>query len=282
MAGLFDGYPIAPDVHDEMFTQDGGDIRAAYAHLASQLGDVGREEIRQRAEHLSNSYRDQGVTFDIGGEERPFPLDIVPRVIDGAAWSQVESGVAQRVNALEAFLDDVYGAGQVFADGVMPKRVVASSSHFHRVASGIGALNGVRIHVSGIDLIRDGEGAFRVLEDNVRIPSGVSYVLTNRRAMSSVMPEVVGTHRIRPVTSYPQRLLAALRASAPSGVADPTVVVLTPGPYNSAYFEHALLARLMGCWLVEGRDLVGESGRAGDDPDHPRAAPGARDLPPGG
>lgn len=277
-AGFFDGYNVPEHIHDEMFRStgelgvpdlpdgvtsagEGVPIRTAYAHLHRQLQQISEEDVRQRADYLSSSYQDQGVTFDIGGEERPFPLDIVPRIIEARTWAHVEEGVAQRVKALEAFLDDIYGPGQVFADGVLPKHVISSSSHFHRVAFGISPLNGVRIHVSGIDLIRDAEGNFRVLEDNVRIPSGVSYVLTNRRAMSSVLPEIVGTHRIRPVAAYPQRLLAALRAAAPSGVADPTVVVLTPGPYNSAYFEHALLARLMGCWLVEGRDLVSQAGR---------------------
>lgn len=271
-SGLFEGYSVPSHLHDEMVESStsselasgggGSDgIRAAYAHLHRQLSQVSDDDVRGRADYLSSSYQDQGVTFDVGGEERPFPLDIVPRIIEAQTWAHVEKGVAQRVNALEKFLDDVYGAGEVFTDGVLPKHVVSSSSHYHRVAYGVEATNGVRIHVSGIDLIRDGEGNFRVLEDNVRIPSGVSYVLTNRRAMSSVLPDIVGTHRIRPVAAYPQRLLASLRASAPSGIADPTVVVLTPGPYNSAYFEHALLARLMGCWLVEGRDLVSQAGR---------------------
>ncbi|HPV79857.1 MAG TPA: circularly permuted type 2 ATP-grasp protein, partial [Dermatophilaceae bacterium] len=173
----------------------------------------------------------------------------------------VEVGLTQRVRALERFLDDVYGPGDLFNDEVMPRTVVTSSPHFHRVVAGLTPANGVRVHVSGIDLVRDGDGRFRVLEDNVRIPSGVSYVMTNRRALTSALPEVFADHRIRPVRSYPARLLAALRASAPSGVSDPTVVVLTPGVYNSAYFEHALLARMMGCRLVEGRDLVCQAGR---------------------
>jgi uncharacterized circularly permuted ATP-grasp superfamily protein len=265
MADMFDGYPLAEHMHDEMFAaiENGDDpaIRTAYRNLSTAFRDVSAEDLRSRSDYLSSNYSDQGVTFDIGGEERPFPLDIVPRIIDAHAWSRVEAGVAQRVTALERLLDDVYGAGEVFADGIVPRHVVTSSSHFHRAAAGITPLNGVRIHVSGIDLIRDGNGDFRVLEDNVRIPSGVSYVLTNRRAMTQTLPEVVSTHRLRPVAAYPQKLLAALKAAGPSGVADPTVVVLTPGPYNSAYFEHSLLARLMGCRLVEGRDLVAQAGR---------------------
>jgi uncharacterized circularly permuted ATP-grasp superfamily protein len=264
MSGLFEDYPLAPDKHDEMFAWAADPeeaVRPAYQHLATAVEEVGSEDLQSRSDYLSTNYRDQGVTFDIGGEERPFPLDIMPRIIDAESWAHVEAGVAQRVQALERLLDDIYGAGEIFADNVLPRHVVTSSSHYHRAAFGMTPLNGVRIHVSGIDLIRDGDGDFRVLEDNVRIPSGVSYVLTNRRALSQTLPEVVSTHRIRPVAAYPQRLLAALRAAAPSGVSDPTVVVLTPGPYNSAYFEHSLLARMMGCQLVEGRDLVAQAGR---------------------
>ena len=262
MAGvteLFSEYPVLESTYDEMFASDG--VRSGYAGVLRQMSGLRPDELLGRADFLSSTYLDQGVTFDIGGEERPFPLDIVPRLIDSEVWRTVEAGVAQRVQVLERFLDDVYGAGEVFTDGVMPRSVVTSSPHFHRVVAGITPTNGVRVHVSGIDLVRDADGGFRVLEDNARIPSGVSYVLTNRRAMSAALPEVFAQHRIRPVDRYPQRLLHALRASAPSGVADPTVVVLTPGPYNSAYFEHALLARMMGCRLVEGRDLVCQAGR---------------------
>lgn len=166
----------------------------------------------------------------------------------------VARGVVQRVRALEAFLADVYGTQEVLRDGVVPRRVVVSSSAHCRPAYGVTPPNGVRIHVSGIDLVRDEAGEFRVLEDNVRTPSGVSNVVENRRAMARVFPELLATHRVRPVDAYPTRLLHALRAAAPAGIDDPTVVVLTPGGYNSAYFEHSLLARLMGVELVEGRD----------------------------
>ncbi|WBC23551.1 circularly permuted type 2 ATP-grasp protein [Solwaraspora sp. WMMA2080] len=157
---------------------------------------------------------------------------------------------------MEAFLADIHGPARVLADGVVPRRLVVTSAHFHREAAGIMPHNGVRIHVAGVDLIRDEQGTFRVLEDNVRVPSGVSYVMENRRAMANVLPEVFASTRIQPVESYPAQLLRALRAAAPAGVVDPTVVVLTPGVHNSAYFEHALLAREMGVELVEGRDLV--------------------------
>src|SRR5690242_17388499 len=254
MADLFDGYPLGQQ-WDEMF---GGpaEPRPAYSGLYAAVQPIDGEELAARADLLSQTYRDAGVTFAHAGEEQPFPLDIVPRVIGAEEWAVIERGVAQRVLALEAFLADVYGPGQVFADRIVPRSVVTTSAHFHRQAHGLVPPNGVRVHVSGIDLVRDEAGDFRVLEDNLRSPSGVSYVITNRAAMSQVLPELFADHRIEPVADYPSRLLAALKASAPSSVADPTVVVLTPGVYNSAYFEHALLARQMGVELVEGRDLV--------------------------
>lgn len=254
MADLFDGYLLGQQ-WDEMFGAVGSP-RPPYAGLFASLQPIDGEELAARADLLSQTYRDAGVTFAHAGEEQPFPLDIVPRVIGADEWDVIERGVAQRVLALEAFLDDVYGAGQVFADRVVPRSVVTTSAHFHRQAHGLVPPNGVRVHVSGIDLVRDEAGDFRVLEDNLRSPSGVSYVITNRAAMSQVLPELFADHRIQPVDDYPTRLLAALKASAPSNVADPTIVVLTPGVYNSAYFEHALLARQMGVELVEGRDLV--------------------------
>jgi uncharacterized circularly permuted ATP-grasp superfamily protein len=257
---MFQGYGRAAGaVNDEMY--DGDRLRDAYVGLRDALGEMSDSDLRGRAEALQTRYLDQGVTFDIGGEERAFPLDILPRVIEAEAWSVVERGVQQRVRALELFLADVYAAGTVFADGVIPRRVIVTSSHFHREVAGLEPSNGVRVHVSGIDLVRDSGGEFRVLEDNVRVPSGVSYVMTNRRAIATAMPETFADHRIRPVDDYPRRLLAALRAAAPAGVTDPTVVVLTPGVHNGAYFEHALLARTMGVELVEGRDLVARRGR---------------------
>ena len=189
----------------------------------------------------------------------------MPRVISAHEWDVIESGVIQRVTALEALLDDIYSREgdipRAVHQGILPWQLIASSSHYHRAVMGIRPVNGVRIQVAGVDLIRDEHGTFRVLEDNVRVPSGVSYVIANRRAMANVFPEAFATMRIRPVHDYPRMLLSALRASAPDGAHDPTVVVLTPGVYNSAYFEHALLARMMGVELVEGRDLVCTGGQ---------------------
>ena len=256
MADLFEGYPSGVAWDEMMGASDSSrSVRAPYQHVHQTMGTLDADELRLRADALARGYLNQGVTFDIGGEERPFPLDSVPRVLDGAEWDHLAPGIAQRVRALEALLADVYGPQRVIADGVLPRRLILSSAHFHRAAVGIEPANGVRVHVAGIDVIRDDTEGWRVLEDNVRVPSGVSYVLSNRRAMAQSFPEMFARMRIRPVADYPRRLLAALSAAAPPGVDDPVVVVLTPGAFNSAYFEHSLLARLMGVELVEGRDL---------------------------
>jgi uncharacterized circularly permuted ATP-grasp superfamily protein len=260
---LFDGYAVGV-AWDEMLTSSGRP-RTPYKAVHHTLELMTSAGMKERADSLARTYLDQGVTFDHSGEEQPFPLDVVPRVISAHEWDVIESGVVQRVGALEAFLDDVYSReGEIpraVREGVIPWRLIASSHHYHRAVMGIRPANGVRVHVAGVDLVRDEQGTFRVLEDNVRVPSGVSYVIANRRAMANVFPEAFATMRIRPVRNYPRLLLDALRAAAPDGTSDPTVVVLTPGVFNSAYFEHALLARMMGVELVEGRDLVCSGGQ---------------------
>lgn len=275
MGDLFDGYgsTLAPrktasgiPAFDEMFgvpasPGEAAPSREAYRELYQALAQMTQEELRGRTESLASSYLAQGVTFDFAGEERPFPLDAVPRVIAYDEWSRIEAGVKQRVRALEAFLDDAYGNQHCVRDGILPAGLISSSQYFYRQAAGIRSANGVRIQVSGIDLIRDEHGEMRVLEDNVRVPSGVSYVISNRRVMAQTLPELFVSMRVRPVGDYPNKLLAALRASAPPGIDDPNIVVLTPGVYNSAYFEHTLLARLMGVELVEGRDLLSVGGK---------------------
>ena len=238
-----------------------GQPRAPYMAVYREIEQMSAEDLRQRAEALASNYLAQGVTFDHAGEERPFPLDIVPRVVSSADWDIIEPGVAQRVRVVEAFLDDVYGRQRCVTEGVVPRRLITSSQHFHRAAAGIRPPGGVRVHVSGIDIVRDQHGIHRVLEDNVRVPSGVSYVLSNRRAMSQMYSELFATMGIRPVLEYSQRLRKALAKVAPEGVEEPTIVVLTPGVYNSAYYEHSLLARTMGVELVEGRDLEVVGGR---------------------
>ena len=254
---LFGGYDDAPSfgrAFDEMFADD-GTVRTPYKRIFGALSSADESDLAARVDALGAAFIDQGITFSLEGRERPFPLDLVPRVIAAAEWNRLEKGIKQRVQALEMFLDDIYSEQEILRDGVVPKRLVTSCAHFHRQAAGIRPPNGVRIHVAGIDLIRDAEGTFRVLEDNLRSPSGVSYVMENRRTMAQVFPDLFQRHRVRAVADYSSHLLRALRRSAASNEADPTVVVLTPGMANSAYFEHSLLARQMGVELVEGRDL---------------------------
>ena len=256
---IFGGYNRSDDVYslafDEMFDSH-GNVRGPYKGIYAELAPSDASDLKARAEALARAFIDQGITFSLSGQERPFPLDLVPRVISAAEWNRLERGITQRVNALERYLDDIYGDQEILRDGVIPRRLITSCEHFHRQAVGIVPPNGVRIHVAGIDLIRDDRGDFRVLEDNLRSPSGVSYVMENRRTMARVFPNLFATHRVRAVDDYSLHLLRALRNSAATNEADPTVVVLTPGVYNSAYFEHSLLARQMGVELVEGRDLV--------------------------
>jgi uncharacterized circularly permuted ATP-grasp superfamily protein len=254
---IFDGYNHAggyANAFDEMFDSR-GNVRAPYRGIYAELAPSDASELEARAEALGRAFVDQGITFSLSGQERPFPLDLIPRVISAAEWTRLERGITQRVKALEMYLDDIYGEQEILRDGVIPRRLVTSCQHYYRQAAGIIPPNGVRIHVAGIDLIRDQRGNFRVLEDNLRSPSGVSYVMENRRTMARVFPNLFATHRVRAVDDYAAHLLRALRKSAATNEADPTVVVLTPGVANSAYFEHSLLARQMGVELVEGRDL---------------------------
>jgi uncharacterized circularly permuted ATP-grasp superfamily protein len=252
VADVFDGYRLA-EAWDEMFAAP-GKPRPPYAQVLNVLQPMDPAELRFRADQLARVFTDRGVTYDFAGEERPFPLDLIPRVIDAVEWEHISNGVRQRVRALEAFLADVYGAGRAFDDGVLPWRLIYTSPRFRREVADFAPPNGVRIHVAGIDLIRDEDGRFRVLEDNVRVPSGVSYVIENRLAMTRTFPALFAEQSVHEVEEYPTRLLAALRAAASKD--DPVVVVLTPGVHNAAYFEHTLLARLMGVELVEGRDLI--------------------------
>ncbi|GAC1313904.1 MAG: circularly permuted type 2 ATP-grasp protein [Acidimicrobiales bacterium] len=254
MGDLFE-YDDPLTAWDEML-ESPGQPRAPYEALYDALLTLSADDLVDRGRRRDRSFRDQGITFSLSGEERPFPLDLIPRVIDATQWHMIERGVIQRVRALEAFLADVYGAGRILEDRVVPRRLVTSSTNFQRAAGGIEPANGVRVQVAGIDLIRGDGGKLYVLEDNLRTPSGISYVIENRRAMTQVLPELFASHVIRPVAGYPARLFEALRAAAPAGVGNPTVVVLTPGRYNSAYFEHSFLARQMGVELVEGRDLL--------------------------
>jgi uncharacterized circularly permuted ATP-grasp superfamily protein len=207
----------------------------------------------------------QGVTFSVykdqQGTEKIFPFCLVPRLISGGEWLELEAGLKQRLLALSHFLDDVYGEQRIMKEGVVPPELVLGARAYLPMLKGIKPPKGVRIHVSGIDLVRDPAGTFRVLEDNLRTPSGVSYVLENRLVMKRLMPRAMDVSRVQPVADYPARLAATLRAVSPMNPEDSTVVVLTPGAFNSAYFEHSFLARTMGLELVEAPDLYVDDDR---------------------
>lgn len=244
---------------DELLT--GGLPRPSVQRMWESLAKIGPQGLLQRGVQRDSYLAMQGITFTLSGQERPLPIDLIPRVIESAEWRLIEAGLRQRIRALEEFLDDIYGAQQILDENVVPRALVTSSEHFHRAAHGFSPPNGVRVHVAGIDIVRDDHGVLRVLEDNLRCPSGVSYVMENRRTLAHVVPEIFNEYSIRSVQEYPEQLLRSLLATAPEGVRDPTVVVLTPGVHNSAHFEHAFLARRMGVELVEGRDLFCKGNR---------------------
>lgn len=232
-----------------------------YAALMERIEQFSPVELEDRVRLCESIFRRQGITFALydsdEGVERTWPLDLVPRVIPGSEWRHVEAGLAQRVRALNMFLDDLYvGEQAAINDEVVPRWLIESSEGYMPEVHGVEVPPGSRCTISGIDLVRDDEGVYRVLEDNLRVPSGVSYVMENRVAMTRVLPVAFSRYRVRPVGHYGASLLTALRHAAPSGISDPTIVVLTPGVFNSAYFEHAFLARQLGVELVEGRDLV--------------------------
>ena len=258
-APLFEGYDDE-GFYDEVVDGE-GHIRPEYRRLVELIEELGPDELARREALRDTSFRTKGITFTVYGDEegveRTFPMDLLPRLITASEWSEVERGLAQRVQALNRFLDDLYvGEQAAVRDGIVPRRLVVSSDGFRRGAFGVRVPTGARCVVAGIDLIRDGQGTWRVLEDNVRNPSGVSYVLENRGVMTRVFPRLFGAHGVRSVEGYGASLLAALQALAPAPGGNPGVVVLTPGAFNSAYFEHAFAARQMGAELVEGRDLV--------------------------
>jgi uncharacterized circularly permuted ATP-grasp superfamily protein len=254
-------YAPQPGFFDEVFEAPDAP-RPAAAALAGSLRRLGRERLRSAGERRDAIFVQQGITFDASGpdggptRDRPFPLDLVPRILPADEWTVIKRGLAQRVRALNSFVEDVYHGQEIIRERIVPWQLVLTRSHFARQAHGIRPPGGVWCHVSGCDLVRDADGRWKVLEDNVRTPSGISYVLENRIAMSRLLPELFAGYDVRPVSHYPSLLLDALKAAAPSGGENPVVVVWTPGSANSAYFEHAFLARQMGVELVEASDLV--------------------------
>ena len=258
---MFAGYALN-GVYDEMFA-GAGEPREHYRAVAGRLSTFDPAEFDRRRRMADVSFQNQGITFTVYSEsanvERIFPFDLVPRIIPADEWETIERGLAQRITALNHFCRDVYHEQQILKEGIVPAPLVYGAKFFRREMIGVKVPKNVYIHICGTDLIRDANGEYLVLEDNGRSPSGVSYVLENRAVMKRVFPTLFASYRVRAIEDYPYNLLRTLRSCAPRHVDDPTVVVLTPGVYNSAYFEHSFLARQMGVELVEGQDLIVEN-----------------------
>ncbi len=257
--GLLRGYTPLEGTYDEAVAHD-GTIRPEVRAIVEALDRLPRAEFQRRRRLAEETLLRHGVTFSVysgsdDGVERVFPFDLSPRILTAAEWAETERGLEQRIRALNLFLDDLYGDQRVLREGIVPRELVHASTGFLPEVMGIRPRGGVRIQIAGIDLIRDADGTFLVLEDNVRTPSGVSYVLENRAVMKRVFPRIFEEAHPRGVDDYPLRLKHALAELAPGTEGPPRTVILTPGPFNSAYFEHSFLARRMGCELVEGQDL---------------------------
>jgi uncharacterized circularly permuted ATP-grasp superfamily protein len=263
MGDFFSDYQVG-DFFDEMFAAP-GEVRPHYSKLFGRFKEMEREEFERKRALAASTFLTQGVTFtvynDDQGTERIFPFDLLPRIIPADEWDLVERGLVQRITALNLFLHDIYHAQNILRDGVIPKQIVWEAAHFRPEFMHFDVPRNIYIHICGTDLIRDKDGAYLVLEDNARCPSGVSYVIENRQTMKRTFPSLLGQYRVRPVEDYSQELLNVLRHIAPGGKTEPTVALLTPGVYNSAYFEHSFLARSMGIEIVEGRDLVAQGGK---------------------
>jgi uncharacterized circularly permuted ATP-grasp superfamily protein len=244
--------------YDEMRTPDGA-VRSHYRAFTDWLDRTPPDRIAQKRDEAERAFHRVGITFAVYGEgestERLIPFDLVPRIIPANEWDMLDAGLKQRVRALNLFLHDVYHDQAILKEGIVPAERVLSNGQYRREMIGMKVPGGIYAHIAGVDLVRAGEGEYFVLEDNLRVPSGVSYMLENRRMMMRLFPELFATRSIRPIQHYPDLLLENLRAVAPEGVEQPTVAVLTPGAHNSAYFEHAFLAQQMGVELVEGIDL---------------------------
>jgi uncharacterized circularly permuted ATP-grasp superfamily protein len=258
LESLFGDYPL-DQAFDEM-REGGGDVRSHYRALAETLARLPQDELQRRKQSADLSFLTQGITFTVYGRdegtERIFPYDLLPRIITAQEWDRIERGLTQRITALNLFLRDVYSDAKILNDRVIPRELVYSCKHYRRQMRSLQVPRNVYISVVGSDLLRLNTGEFVVLEDNLRVPSGVSYMLTNRRVMKRTFPQLFHSYGVRPIEHYSQLLLATLRSLAPEGRPEPNIVLLTPGVFNSAYFEHTYLARQMGIDLVEGRDLV--------------------------
>jgi uncharacterized circularly permuted ATP-grasp superfamily protein len=244
--------------YDEMHA-NGGEVREHYKTFASWLTRTPKEHVAHKRAEADTLFHRVGITFTVYGEEagteRLIPFDIVPRIIPATEWRHLAAGLKQRVRALNLFINDIYHSQEILLAGRIPAEQVLCNGQYRPEMQGIDVPGAIYAHIAGIDVVRAGAGEFYVLEDNLRVPSGVSYMIEDRRMMMRLFPELFALHSVAPVEHYPDLLLENLRSVAPSGVNDPTVVLLTPGAYNSAYFEHAFLAQQMGIELVEGQDL---------------------------
>ncbi|HOZ84824.1 MAG TPA: circularly permuted type 2 ATP-grasp protein [Niabella sp.] len=258
---ILKSYHIQPDLWDELLSNEG--VRTGYKNVVETIEKLSFEELSSKDELAKKLFMAQGITFtvysDNEGVEKIFPFDIIPRIIENAEWQIIESGIRQRLKALNIFLKDVYHQQFIIKDGLVPASLIYSCPLFLREMVNVDVPFDIYSHISGIDLIRDLDGQFFVLEDNLRTPSGVSYMLENRSITTRIFPNLIPQNNVKPVKEYPTLLLKNLLALANKQHSNPTVVLLTPGVYNSAYFEHSTLARLMGIELVEGRDLVVEN-----------------------
>jgi uncharacterized circularly permuted ATP-grasp superfamily protein len=245
---------------DELLEADGATPRPQARGLMSYLDQIGLEELRDRQQVAELDILTMGITFTVYSDganiDRAWPFDVIPRIISGTEWAKVERGLSQRLRALNAFIDDVYNDQRIIADGVFPVELLNGSSNFREQCRGVSPALGVWAHISGSDLVRDADGQFYVLEDNLRVPSGVSYLLENRAVSKRAFAELFQSYSIRPVDAYTDELNKLLTSLAPDGVKEPQIVVLTPGVFNSAYFEHSFLAQRIGAELVEGADLT--------------------------
>jgi len=249
--------------YNEMVDASGG-VRAHYQGYDQWLRATPPERIARKRAEADLAFHRVGITFAVYGEEagkeRLIPFDIIPRIIPASEWTAMQAGLRQRVRALNMFLHDVYHDQEILKAGKVPAEQVLNNAQYRPVMQGVNVPGGIYAHIAGVDIVRAGAGESYVLEDNLRVPSGVSYMLEDRKMMMRLFPELFASHKVAPVQHYPDLLLEKLRAVAPKGVGDPTVVVLTPGAYNSAYFEHTFLAQQMGVELVEGRDLFVKDG----------------------
>jgi uncharacterized circularly permuted ATP-grasp superfamily protein len=262
-ASLFNNYETGDTFYDEMY--NGKTIRPPYVKLYEHLKQFTAEELTQKEEMARRLFMSQGVTFTVysgdEGIEKIFPFDIVPRIITSSEWKYIETGIKQRLKALNLFLNDVYSNQFIIKDKIIPIEMIYSCEHYLREMHNLKVPHEIFVHISGIDIIRDSDGTFYVLEDNLRTPSGVSYMLENREITKRIFPDLLPSTSVRQVINYPQLLYKNLAALSPRHNSNPTIVMLTPGIYNSAYFEHSTLARLMGIELVEGKDLVVDNHR---------------------